>query len=119
MVKRGPLNKVEKYFIEGNTDLPVEDLAAELDRSEAMIKKHLSTVTTVEEPQPAQSPPPKREKQSQFFKQMGRHRRNGKGKPVATVMTKAASELADAQRKKRKLNKKLESAIHKPYVDEE
>ena len=44
---------------------------------------------------------------------MGRKKRGDE--KVATVMTRAASEMADDTRPKRVLNKKLQKSIHKPF----
>jgi hypothetical protein len=43
---------------------------------------------------------------------MGRHKRGDAH--VATIMTKAASEMSDATRPARLTSKKLQAAIHKP-----
>jgi len=113
MVKRGALSKVEKFFIEGNANLPVEDVAAELDRSVNIVQKHLDTIKT--KPAKKKSTKKKAKKQpkdTQFQMLMGRKERQGE--KVATVMTRSASELADDQRPKRLVNKKLQKAIHKP-----
>jgi predicted ArsR family transcriptional regulator len=113
MVKRGALSKVEKFYIEGHADLTVEDIAEELDRSVNIVQKHLDTV---EQPKPKKTTTKKKAKKqpkdTQFQTLMGRHDR--KGEKVATVMTRSASELADAQRPNRIANKKIQDAIHKP-----
>jgi len=113
MVKRGKLSSIEKFYIEGNANLPVDDIATELDRSVNIVQKHLDAVTT----KPAKKTKVKKKAQKQpkdpqFQQLMGRKER--KGEKVATVMTRSASELADDQRPKRLLNKKVQSAIHKP-----
>ena len=41
MTKKGPLSKSEKQYIEDNQELPVGDLAEELDRSEKSVGKYL------------------------------------------------------------------------------
>lgn len=115
MVKRGKLSKIEKYYIEGNTDLPVEEVAAELDRSVNAVQKHMDTISIEADPEPTQEQPSTKtdRDETQMFKVMGRHERAGE--KVATVMTKAASELSDATRPKRIMTKKLQEAIHKPF----
>ena len=116
MVKRGALSKVEKYYIEGNCTLPIEDIAKELDRSVNSVTKYIDTLTTTTSDTPAtETVKAAVDGEPQMFKVMGRHERNGEN--VATVMTSAASELADATRSKRIMNKKLQSAIHKPIKD--
>lgn len=109
MAKRGALSKVEKFFIEGHTDLPVEEVAAELDRTVNSVQKHLDSINTNSKPKKKTK---KESKDTQFQTLMGRHERQGQ--KVATVMTRSASELADDQRPKRLVNKKIQEAIHKP-----
>jgi hypothetical protein len=109
MVKRGALSNVEKFFIEGNAELPVEDIAKELDRSVKIVQKHLNSVDTKPKPKPEPEPV---NPESRFLQNMGRHERAGE--KVATVMTKSASEEADRTRPQRLVNRKLQDAIHKP-----
>jgi predicted ArsR family transcriptional regulator len=111
MVKKGKLNKAEKFYIEGNSQKSAEDIAADLDRSVAVVKKHLATVP-VTTPTEVQQEATNDDGESRMFQLMGRHKRQGKH--VATVMTRAASELADETRTERTLNRKLQQAIHKP-----
>lgn len=49
MTKRGRLSKEEKSYIEDNLGDGVEDIASSLDRSEAVVQKHIDE-TTVQEP---------------------------------------------------------------------
>jgi hypothetical protein len=111
MVKKGKLNKAEKFYIEGNSQKSTEDIAADLDRSVTIVEKHLATIPKTT-PTEVQQEATNDEGEAQMFKLMGRHKRQGQH--VATVMTRAASELADATRGPRTLNKKLQQAIHKP-----
>ena len=111
MTKKGVLTKYEKFYIEQNPDnLTIHELAKELDRNPNTVGKYVTKKVQTEvttEPEP----PPKPE--SPMFQLMGRHKRNKQN--VATVMTKAASELADATRPERLKNKnKMENAIHRP-----
>tara|TARA_R110002020_G_scaffold846_5_gene4199 strand:+ start:552 stop:881 length:330 start_codon:yes stop_codon:yes gene_type:complete len=46
---KGPLTKVEKFYIDNNKDKKVEELAEDLSRTEKAIKKHLDTVATSNE----------------------------------------------------------------------
>ena len=110
MVKRGKLSKVETYYIEGNTSLPVADIAKELDRSEAIVQKTLDAIAPTEEAE-ADAPVISKD-EPRMLKAVGRHQRNGE--TVAVVMTEAASSLADTTRPARTMNKKLQNAIHKP-----
>jgi len=109
MAKRGKLSKIELYYIEGNTNLPAEDIAQELDRSVELIQKKLDEFTP---PSTKTVTSAKNDNEPQMFKVMGRHERNGQ--KVATVMTEAASALADSSRPNRTQNKKIQAAIHKP-----
>ena len=76
-IKRGPLNKAEVYYIEGNrNELAIEVIAEDLTRSkitiENYLKKNPSKGLTVGD---------------QFARQSG-----------ATIMTENASSMADAQK---------------------
>lgn len=42
MSKRGPLSKIEKFYIEKNLNLGVDKLALELDRAKSLIKAYAS-----------------------------------------------------------------------------
>ena len=42
MSKRGPLSKIEKFYIEQNLDLGVDKLATELDRAKSVVKAYAS-----------------------------------------------------------------------------
>jgi len=57
---------------------------------------------------------PSKKEPTQFNKLVGRKQR--KEKNVAVVMTEAASELADKQRKKTTPDK-IKDCIYKPYAD--
>lgn len=110
MVKAGRLNKVEKFFIDNNTELSTEELAEALDRNVHVVEKYQKDNPPVKknEPEPVKNEP-------EILKAMGRHVRNGE--KVATVMTRTASELSDATRPKRTMNKKTQEAIFKPFKD--
>jgi CBS domain-containing protein len=115
MVKKGKLSRVEKFFIEGNTNLPVEDVAAELNRSVAIVQKYVDEIMVAEPTQVTQEATvdePAVPGMLTVKDTIGTKMRNGK--PVATVMTPAASEIADEHRQQTGLNKKLQGAIHKP-----
>jgi len=114
MVKTGALTKVEKFYIENNFDkMTINELSKELDRSIKIVGKYVTTV----QGELKENPPPEKtteeiKNEAQMFQLMGRHER--KGQHVATVMTKAASELADATRPGRIQSKKLQESIHRP-----
>lgn len=80
-IKRGPLSKVEIYYIEGHRDLDVEQIATDLTRSPAAVRKYLND-----------NPVAKGETlmSQQFAKKEG-----------TVVMTQNASEMSDATRSRR------------------
>ena len=87
MVKRGPMSKVEAFYIDNNyNDLDTEEMAKDLNRSiksvEGYIKKNFK------KNKPANSGP---KAGDQFMYQSG-----------ATVMTENASSMADAKKQYRK-----------------
>ena len=52
MAKKGPLSKDEKKYITDNQHLPTEELAEQLDRSEASVKKFSDSLEQQEEAAP-------------------------------------------------------------------
>ena len=48
MTKKGPLSKSEKQYIEDNRELPVGEIAEELDRSEKSVDKYLTKLNEEE-----------------------------------------------------------------------
>ena len=110
MAKGGKLTKQEIFYIQQNPEnLTIHELAKELDRTPKLIAQHY--IEPEKETQP--EPKPVADTESPMFKLMGRHKRGKQN--VATVMTPAASELADSTRSSRKSNpSKIESAIFKP-----
>jgi|TARA_R110002096_G_scaffold357086_1_gene550376 hypothetical protein len=40
MSKRGPLSKIEKFYIENNTEKNVDDIALDLDRAKSVVKAY-------------------------------------------------------------------------------
>lgn len=114
MTKSGKLSAADLFYVKRNPDnKTIHELAAELDRSPQTIAKYYELEKeTVNTAAPATTTATERP-ESPMFQLMGRHKRNDKN--VATVMTKAASELADATRPNRlKEKNKLAGAIHKP-----
>jgi hypothetical protein len=85
MSKRGPLSKVEKFYIEKNLDLGVDALAEELDRAKSVIKAYSKTIP---EPKIAENPTPSSE--NIFSNKRG-----------STVMTETGSMLSDDFRSNR------------------
>tara|TARA_B100001778_G_C18497193_1_gene587887 strand:- start:72 stop:359 length:288 start_codon:yes stop_codon:yes gene_type:complete len=77
-VKRGPLNKAELYYVEGNRDsLTPEQIAEDLTRSKTTIENYLKKNPKVEGTSVG----------DQFARQSG-----------ATVMTENASSMSDAHK---------------------
>lgn len=102
-MKRGPLSKAEKFYIDNNRTMGIDQLVIDLDRAQNQIEKYLKETENAK----------KNVKETLMRKTMGRHERNGK--PVATVMTPAASELADDQRAMLNSKKKNQEAIYRPF----
>ena len=99
-MKKGPLSKAEKYYIENNTTLEVEDLAKDLDRSEVSISKHLKTIKVKDKQAPDSS--------NLYARDSNK---------VATIMTEAASMAADEARKNASTPKRYKKVIHKIKED--
>tara|TARA_R110000824_G_scaffold227812_1_gene415658 strand:- start:1161 stop:1484 length:324 start_codon:yes stop_codon:yes gene_type:complete len=103
MVKKGPLSKKEKTYIEKNQDLPIEEVAEELDRSESSVTKHIATLKDDSKPE------------TMAGKLMARNEKYG-----ATIMTESASMASDASKPKVKpdpkevnVAKRYRGSIHK------
>jgi len=98
--KTGKITKIEKFYIENNLEKTVEDLATDLNRSVSFVKKHSKVDTgSVDEVQ---------DEKSKIGDLMGH--KEGRG---VTIMTPAASEVADATRSNRvNVSKKHQNAIH-------
>lgn len=80
MTKKGPLSKAEKFYLTHHSENDIGGLCKDLDRAKSSVKKFLDTLPT------------KEKKESLLYQQFGR---NDKG---STVMTQAASEMADGKR---------------------
>lgn len=108
--KKGPASDIEIFYIQQNPDsLSVDELANKLCRTPAQVKKILEDVGSQKRSKTTKT----RKDEAIIDNLMGRHKRNGK--IVATVMTQAASETADATRKNRiNLTRKTRDAIHNP-----
>ena len=114
MAKAGKLTKSELFYIQSNPDnMTIHELAKELDRTPSLVAKYYVEKAESFPEEPSAPPAPIANSEAAMFKLMGRHER--KGKHVATVMTSAASELADATRSGRLVDKnKMKNSIHKP-----
>ena len=98
--KTGKLNKVEKFYIENNSDKDVSEIAKDLNRSEASVKKHMKTT-------------PREKHTSEIRSEETASDLMGRNDRGSTVMTPAASELSDSTRGRRISKNKNHSAIHK------
>lgn len=119
MTKRGPLNKLEKFFISGNAGkLEAEQIAKEIDRPVEQVTKELEKHKSKIEPKQPVVTETRKRRETMAMQSFGRHKRNGK--TVVTVSTPAVSEQADDFRKmsKGKLPDALKSAIHRPLGEE-
>jgi len=94
--KTGKITKVEKFYIENNSDKTAEDLAKDLNRSVSFVKKHVTAEDAVQD------------EISNVGELMGHNEGGG-----VTVMTPAASEAADETRPSRvKIAQRHKNAIH-------
>tara|TARA_R100000664_G_C2709936_1_gene107119 strand:- start:449 stop:787 length:339 start_codon:yes stop_codon:yes gene_type:complete len=91
MTKTGPLSKEEKTYIEDNKDKSADSIAKDLDRSENIVNKHLTTVKPEQEGTEGgeEWSPPK------AGEQFARNKKYG-----ATVMTESASMTSDENKQK-------------------
>jgi uncharacterized protein YdaU (DUF1376 family) len=103
--RKGPLSKVDKFYIDNNSGLTSEELASDLDRSVSTISKHRKTRTkhlaSIKEDT----------KSSVVGDLMGNKTASQKRKGV-TIMTPAASELSD-EKKSTPLSKNSDSVVHR------
>ena len=98
-MKKGPLSKAEKKFIDDNLSNDVGNLSQELDRSVAIIQKYIDS--TVDQPKTASS----------AYNLFARNEDRG-----VTVMTQEASMASDGKKKKKEATTTPErhrQAIHK------
>ena len=99
-MKKGPLSKAEKFYIENNAKSELSDLAKDLDRSELSVSKHLKTIKTKDE---------------EVLDSSNLYARDSN--KVATIMTEAASMAADESRSKTSSPEMYKTAIHKIKED--
>jgi len=98
-MKKGPLSKVEKSYIENNARSEVYDLAKELDRSKSIVEKHLQKIKEDEGAKRGTV-----DSSSLYARDSNK---------ISTVMTEAASAAADESRKKPSTPQKYKGAIHR------
>lgn len=101
-MKRGPLSKEEKFYLEQNKNRTVKYLSKKLNRYESVVSSFLDSLRVVEvvseEPKPAEKPTFKREPKptSLASQTLARNTRTG-----SVVMTSASSMVSDENRKAR------------------
>jgi hypothetical protein len=106
MMAKG-ITKVEISYIANNSDiLSPEQIAEDLGRSLAFVKKHMETIKPVERPAPIQEAKPKRGVLDMM--------KTGNG---GVVMSKAASEISDAAKKVSGKPSRFQNDITKVYED--
>jgi len=99
--KTGKITKVEKFYIENNTDKEVGEIAKDLNRTKASVEKHIAKNKTshVDEAQDKKAP----------IRDLFGHKED-RG---VTIMTPAASETADETRSSRvRQSQRHKNAIH-------
>ena len=82
MGKKGPISKIESFYIDNNRDKDIAEIAVDLDRSVASIEKYLKKNVT-------EAPRQTSVKAGDQFA------RNDRG---SVVMTENASQMSDAKR---------------------
>jgi hypothetical protein len=94
MIKKGPLGKAEKFYIEHHLDLPLDDLCKDLNRAKSVVEKYIDKIPAYKkEPKAAEeTKEPVEKKETLLYKQFARNDRG------STVMTQNASEMADTKR---------------------
>jgi hypothetical protein len=132
MAKRGKMSKVETFFILQNKDLSVAELAKELDRTEDSVTKVRASALVEDivegvEAEVVEEAPAKDtgsisrvyDGPTQMQKLMGR-RTGGQRRGGVSIMTPAASQLADDTRGQRVGHaQKAKDAIFQPYGEED
>tara|TARA_Y100000385_G_scaffold290531_1_gene364112 strand:+ start:1233 stop:1532 length:300 start_codon:yes stop_codon:yes gene_type:complete len=99
-MKKGPLSKAEKFYIENNLKSELVDLSKDLGRSELSISKYLKSIKVKDE---------------EVIDSSNLYARDSN--KVATIMTEAASMAADESRKKTSTAKRYNEVIHKIKED--
>jgi len=104
-MKKGPLSKKEKTFIESNKEIALEDLSLQMNRSENMISKYIATLKT----EPAAAEDEAKIKVEDVSGLFARNEKYG-----ATVMTETASIVSDENKKsKPKMPARTKNCIHR------
>lgn len=119
------MTDIEIFYIKNNPDnLSDKELAKKVGRSVTAVKrilaeKKVEPVVQASEPEPEPVVPNKPRGLAQ--KAMGHLRKNGHS--LATVMTEAASQIADESRKsgkhKKSFNEQFKDCVYRPYSDDD
>lgn len=103
--KTGRITKVEKCYLENNTESTAEELAKDLNRSVSFIKKHSKDIVKKQDTGHVDTAKEKDTHMSDLF---GHKEDRG-----VTIMTPAASEVADETRRIRvNQSHRHQNAIH-------
>jgi len=97
--KTGKLTKIEKFYIENNSEKDADEIATDLNRTKSVVNKHLKTVNDTGHVSEAKQSP------SEVGELMGHKDSRG-----VTIMTPAASQLSDETKSKAK--PRHSNAIH-------
>jgi hypothetical protein len=98
MSKKGPLSKVEKFYIEKNIDSDVETISKDLGRSSSIVFKYIENNCSKSDPRIIN-----------VGNLMAKKEERG-----VTIMTESASAASDANKKfKKKSSPSWQESIHK------
>ena len=103
-MKKGPLSNKEKKFIDDNSELSVEDLCKELDRSKSIVSNYKKV----------KQEPKKKDTTTPTHNLFARKKDRG-----VVVMTETASTISDENKKNRKqeMPSRYRNIIHKIRED--
>tara|TARA_R100001377_G_scaffold44302_2_gene25225 strand:+ start:1832 stop:2155 length:324 start_codon:yes stop_codon:yes gene_type:complete len=99
--KTGKLTKIEKFYIENNSEKDADEMATDLNRTKSAVSKHIKSMHDTGHVSEAKDP------SSQVGDLMGHKDSRG-----VTIMTPAASQLSDETKSKSKSASRHENAIH-------
>ncbi len=95
-MRRGKLSKVEQFYIQSNKNMPVEELAGDLDRSTTVVQKFLDKIVVPEKPTVAVSERKETpSKRGPAYTNFAHQTQSGNDTPGITINTAAASAAAD------------------------
>ena len=97
MTKKGPLTKIEKFYISHNTDLGSKALAKELNRTQKSVSSHIKSLEIDPDTKHVSKTKTSEDAVTTTGSLMARNDRG------AVTMTQAASEMSDDSRTKKQL----------------